>query len=132
MKTSSKKIARFLSCIAIISVTSVGHADYDALMHGAGVTAQGSYPDWSMKLKGNKVNFTAADIGDHNFKHPSMAPTLRSKQNTTVFHVPNNSHVMSVQVKDIACTDSVTGKSHPVRVVVWIDEDGYVGCGDVE
>jgi uncharacterized membrane protein len=133
MKALILQTARFVSCIVLVSFAGVSTADYDSLMHGADVMAQGHNPEWSMKIKnkGNKVKIDATGVGDHKFKHPALGPTLRSKQNTTVYHVPNNSHTMNVQVKDVSCTDTVTGKSHEVRVVVWLDNEGYVGCGDI-
>ena len=133
MKSTIVQTPQTVLGILMLSVAGAVNADYDALLHGADVSAQGHNPEWNMTLQGqtNKVSFTSAEIGTLNYKYPAMAPTVISEVNTTVFPVPNNSHVMNIEVEDVTCTDTATGKSHEVRVVVRLDDSDYVGCGDV-
>jgi uncharacterized membrane protein len=132
MKSLKVHSASLVSCLLLASVAGVSNADYDSMLNGADVTAQGNYPEWSLTIskKGNKVSFTT-DSGTYDYKYPAAGPTLVSAKNTTVYNVPNKEHVMNIQVKDVACEDSVTGTSYGSAVFVWLDDAGYAGCGNV-
>jgi uncharacterized membrane protein len=96
------------------------------------VTAHGNAPDWQLEIpeQGNRIRFTLeGNVG--NYRYGKLGPTLYSDKNTHVYRVLDKSHIMSVFVKSEACTDSATGKSHEVTVIVSLDGKYYFGCGDV-
>lgn len=94
-------------------------------------TATGHWPDWQLEIDNSShaVQFVT-DANSLNYHYPRTGPSFYRATRTTVYRVPNDEHSLSIRVKEQACQDSETGKSHETRVLVILDGRAYHGCGD--
>jgi uncharacterized membrane protein len=94
-------------------------------------TAAGHDPEWQLTID-NSSRAVELIKGVHSlkFRYPKTGPSFHRDTRTTVYQVPNDEYALSIRVKEQACRDSITGKSHETTVLVVLDGEGYYGCGD--
>jgi len=116
--------------VAIVMFSSAAFTVARGGSYDMNFTAFGNRPGWQLAITGGnrKVEFRpGTDALVH--RYPALGPVLRRNGKSTVYMVPNDTHVLSVHITQAHCQDNMTGKSYETSVTVMLDGTSYHGCG---
>lgn len=95
---------------------------------GVRFRAVGQEPGWLVEVTPHQQIHVLADYGEITFDAPWSEP-VRDDDGTLTYLTSTAEHTVRVVVREIPCTDTMSGEEFPLAVVLELDERALYGCG---
>ncbi|MHB1169991.1 MAG: COG3650 family protein, partial [Longimicrobiales bacterium] len=95
---------------------------------GVRFRAVGQEPGWLIEVTPQQQIHVLADYGEITFDAPWSEP-VRDDDGTLTYLTSTAAHTVRIVVREIPCSDTMSGEEFPLAVVLELDERALYGCG---